>query len=218
MNCGVCGFPGCNEFAAAVLREEVDVEGCKAGGIEVAQDVAKVMGVSLDKEIEGVVAVVNCAGRQNNVEDRFIYDGLANCDIANSLAGGQLACVYGCLGGGDCIEACPLEAISFGDNNSIIIDKKECVGCGACVTSCPRNIITLIPTDKNLTNLCSNRQKGKLVRKVCTVGCIACKACEKVCEAEAIKMEEFLAIIDYEKCDECAKCVEKCPTDCLVCN
>lgn len=216
LNCGVCGYAGCNDFASAVLRDDAPVDGCKAGGIEIARDVADIMGVELEGEEEALVAVVNCTGRQDGVVERFIYDGIKDCNIANSLAGGSLLCTYGCLGGGDCIKACPFDAITYGKNNSIIIEQDKCVGCGGCVTACSRNIITLIPVEKRLRNLCANKEKGKLVRKSCKVGCIACKACQKACEVEAITIEDFLAVIDYEKCDDCGKCVEKCPTNCLL--
>ena len=44
------------------------------------------------------------------------------------------------------------------------------------------------------------------------VGCISCKICEKVCDYDAIKVENNIASIDYEKCVDCMVCAEKCPT------
>ena len=35
---------------------------------------------------------------------------------------------------------------------------------------------------------------------VCKAGCIGCKACEKVCRLGAIKVENNIAQIDYDKC------------------
>jgi len=35
--------------------------------------------------------------------------------------------------------------------------------------------------------------------------------CEKACEAGAIKVNDFVASIDFSKCTGCGKCVEKCP-------
>ena len=35
--------------------------------------------------------------------------------------------------------------------------------------------------------------------------------CEKVCESDAIHVENNCAKIDYSKCTACGKCVEKCP-------
>ena len=46
---------------------------------------------------------------------------------------------------------------------------------------------------------------------VCLVGCIGCKLCERNCEAGAIKVTNFLAHIDAEKCTNCGVCADKCP-------
>ena len=52
---------------------------------------------------------------------------------------------------------------------------------------------------------------GKNTRKVCDVGCISCKLCQKNCPEGAIVVDSFVAHIDYAKCTGCDKCVEKCP-------
>ena len=49
------------------------------------------------------------------------------------------------------------------------------------------------------------------MKNICTVGCIACRLCEKVCPTEAITVEDNLASIDYEKCINCGQCEQKCP-------
>ena len=57
-----------------------------------------------------------------------------------------------------------------------------------------------------------SKEKGKDVKSVCEVGCIGCKLCMRVCESNAITVENNLAKVDYEKCIHCMKCIEKCPT------
>jgi electron transport complex protein RnfB len=39
--------------------------------------------------------------------------------------------------------------------------------------------------------------------------------CEKVCPHQAIKVENNLARIDYDKCTSCGACVGKCPRKCI---
>jgi electron transport complex protein RnfB len=54
-------------------------------------------------------------------------------------------------------------------------------------------------------------EKGNIVRRQCDVGCISCKICEKACPTGAIKVENFVASIDYTKCIGCDECEEHCP-------
>ena len=45
---------------------------------------------------------------------------------------------------------------------------------------------------------------------VCSVGCIGCKMCEKVCESDAVHVVDNIAHIDPEKCIGCGACAATC--------
>ncbi len=47
-----------------------------------------------------------------------------------------------CSGCGDCVQACPLEAITIQDNVAVV-DADTCGDCGACVDVCPTGSITV---------------------------------------------------------------------------
>jgi len=47
-----------------------------------------------------------------------------------------------CTGCGECIEACPLEAIEIQDGLAVV-DAETCGDCGACVDVCPTESITV---------------------------------------------------------------------------
>ncbi|HHX22070.1 MAG TPA: RnfABCDGE type electron transport complex subunit B, partial [Clostridiales bacterium] len=49
-NCGVCGYPGCAAFAAAVVRGEAPVNGCLPGGAKAAEALAEIMGLNAEAQ------------------------------------------------------------------------------------------------------------------------------------------------------------------------
>ena len=83
--------------------------------------------------------------------------------------------------------------------------------CGACAKACPHLLIGMVPVKNHVAVRCSSRDKGAVVRKVCSAGCIGCMMCTKVCPTGAITVSDFLAAIDPEKCTNCGACAEKCP-------
>ncbi len=209
-NCGACGYAGCVNFAEAVAHGETDPGGCIPGGTETSQEIAKVLGKEVSSSASPV-AIVYCIGDCYKTTERFIYDGVQDCAVAAEFSGGHKNCVHGCLGLGNCVRVCLFDAIEMGSHDLPVVDKEACTGCGLCVTACPRDIIKLLPAgDDGHLVLCSSNDRGKTVAKSCDVGCIACKACIKACPQEAIVMEDNLAVIDLEKCDDCGECVKKC--------
>ena len=47
-----------------------------------------------------------------------------------------------CDGCGECVEACPLDAIQIQDDHAMI-DEETCSDCAACVDVCPNEAITV---------------------------------------------------------------------------
>jgi electron transport complex protein RnfB len=211
-NCGGCGLPGCGALAAAIVHGSSSVDACPVCSAPQLAEIARIMGVELAAGTRKV-AVVHCQGRR--VADRFTYAGPATCAAATLLIGGQKACPYGCLGFGDCVAACPFDAIHL-VGGIPVVDEQKCTACGKCVAACPRSLIDLQSTDSHVHVLCRSFDKGGPVRKYCDVGCIGCKKCEKECPFDAIHVSDFLAQIDYEKCTSCGACVKVCPMKTIV--
>ena len=48
-----------------------------------------------------------------------------------------------CFCCGTCVSLCPVEAISFDKDDSVVFDREKCVGstCGVCVDACPARAI-----------------------------------------------------------------------------
>ena len=132
-------------------------------------------------------------------------------EILTACPDGLLECASGCLGGGSCVKACRLGAVSIGANNAAVIDRGRCVGCGLCVKACPQHIIHLLPAGSVMTQRCSSHAKGADTARQCASGCIGCGVCQKNCPAGAITIQDGLAVIDYELCISCGMCAVKCP-------
>lgn len=216
-NCGACGAPGCEGFAIGVVEGKYPVHGCIAGGEEVAQRIAEIMGVEAG-EVERRIAVVKCRGDRENAPRLAEYQGIKTCKMLD-LIGGDKGCVYGCLGLGDCVEACPFEAIYMGENGLPIVIEERCTGCGECVRACPRGIMEIIPYNKLVYVACVSPERGQDITKVCKTGCIGCSLCARLAPEEKITMDGFLPVVHHDRIenyDELNQAVEKCPTKVLI--
>ena len=213
-NCGACGFAGCDAMAAAIVSGAAPVNGCPVGGAPVGAKIAEIMGTTAE-DTERNVAFVQCKGSCDVTHNQGNYIGIQDCRSA-VLAGLTVTeCSYGCLGFGSCVAACPNDAIHV-INGVAVVNRSKCVGCGLCAKACPRHLIDLVPESKRVSVQCSNKDKGPVVRKMCTAGCIGCGLCVKQCEFEAIEFDGTLARINPDKCTLCGKCAEKCPAKVIM--
>jgi electron transport complex protein RnfB len=215
-NCGACGFPGCSGLAKAIVDKKAPVNSCSICNRSTIEKIAEIVGATeISDDVQKKVARVMCQGGKN-VKVNAQYYGVETCYGASIVNGGPKACFYGCIGFGDCEKVCPVQAITMGEDGLPIIDEDKCGGCGLCVKECPKSVIVLTPKDNTVHVRCRATMKGKDVRAVCKAGCIACKQCERVCEFDAIHVENNVAVIDYDKCKNCMACVKKCPTKAIT--
>ena len=85
-------------------------------------------------------------------------DGVAEINVCNQC--------------GNCVEVCPVLAITKSKSGVVVINKKTCVGCFNCVGVCPTNTMFW---HESVTE---------------PFKCISCARCTKECPTEAIFMEE----------------------------
>ncbi len=213
INCGACGYKGCDDYAAALAEGNVKPNLCIPGAQCVADQIGELLNIKAEP-FNDVVAFVKCNGKKEATFKTAEYLGVQTCSAASLVYGGNNSCKFGCLGFGDCAAACPSDAICLKEGIARV-DTSRCVGCGICAKTCPKKIIAMVPQDTKTVVMCSNTQKGADARKACTNACIACKKCEKTCPNDAIKVINNLAVIDYDKCTNCGACVKECPTGCL---
>jgi Na+-translocating ferredoxin:NAD+ oxidoreductase RNF subunit RnfB len=218
-NCGGCGFAGCRAFAEAmVTNEDISALFCPVGGSDVMSKAAAHLG-KMAAEKEKQVAVVRCSGSCEVRPRTTFFDGPQSCAVLAATYGGDTGCTFGCLGKGDCVLVCDFDAIHINPATLLPeVDDEKCTSCGACVKACPKFIIELRkkgPKNRRIFVSCINKDKGGIAKKSCSVACIGCSKCFKVCAHEAITMSNNLAYIDSQKCKLCRKCVEECPTSAI---
>ena len=213
VNCGACGFKGCDDYAAAVADGSAKPNLCVPGAEATARELGEVLGIEVETP-EDVVAFVHCNGNCEATARKADYTGIPTCKAAAMLYAGPDACLFGCIGLGDCAAACPARAICLKDGIAHV-DTERCLGCGLCQTICPKHLISMIPQETTDVVMCNNQEKGADARKNCKNACIGCKKCEKVCPNGAVTVENNLAKIDYSKCVGCGACAEACPTGCM---
>lgn len=208
-NCGGCGYTGCSALAEAIVSNGESATKCNLMTEENNKIICDIMGISAGKIIKKT-ARLKCAGVSDACKNKYDFTGINDCFTAMQLNGGPKSCEYGCMGLGSCVAACDFGAITIMDGIANI-DKNKCTGCARCVSACPKSIIEPVPRVNTVHVACSSNDKGAVTKTCCSVGCIGCKICEKKCDFDAIKVENNVAHIDYEKCTSCGICAEACP-------
>ena len=58
-----------------------------------------------------------------------------------------------CVGCGICVERCPMQALSMGDDGKVVLNRALCIGCGLCATKCPSGAVMLERKPLNELNI-----------------------------------------------------------------
>ncbi|MBN2653424.1 MAG: RnfABCDGE type electron transport complex subunit B [Spirochaetales bacterium] len=216
INCGACGFPGCSGYANAIVNSGAPIDKCSPGAGAVISALASYLGIEAGEDSLPMKAFVACRGSRDKAAIKYDYRGMKDCNAMKLLYQGDKVCSYGCLAGGSCIKVCPVDAISYDSEGCVVVDQKKCIGCEKCIAVCPTNVIKMIPENSKFAVACNSKDKGGVVKKYCTVGCIGCKICEKVSTDGGFIIEDFLARIDYSKISNQNIAYQKCPAKCIL--
>ncbi|PKL89334.1 MAG: electron transporter RnfB [Ignavibacteriae bacterium HGW-Ignavibacteriae-2] len=208
-NCGACGRAGCYDFASNVVNGTAPVNGCPVGGNDTAVIIAEIMGVEAGSTVKMVPRIMCRGGNSEAVKKMAEYYGPLSCKAMDVVSGGDKMCYYGCLGGGDCVEVCPFDAMIMNENGIPEVIEELCTGCTMCVKACPRNVIEMHPIDRNVFVFCKNEDDPKSSKEVCNVSCWGCGICARKSEG-SVEMIGFLGHINYDKLDESKIPFDKC--------
>ena len=180
-NCGACGYAGCDDYAKALANDPtVPSNLCAPGGDAAATKIAAILGQEAMDVIEKV-AVIHCSGINDVTKSEMEYQGLQSCAAAKGFFGGPGQCKFGCIGLGDCENACPHGAIQVCEGVAKV-DRSICIGCGICAKTCTHGAIVL---ENNLAYI--DFAKCKL-----------CRECEAVCPTGAIHGVNFPKPLDRD--------------------
>lgn len=133
----------------------------------------------------GKKAVVLCSPEREFSERRFNYTGKKDCTLFKSIYDAEYDCGFGCSGFGNCVYACPRQAISIENGTAVV--NSTCNGCGICVSTCPKQLIVLIPADQTSCVMCKASKDEKN----------GCSMCGKESKIKIYSKKHF---IFWEKC------------------
>ena len=211
-NCGACGQPGCRAFAEQLVRGALPPSRCTVASADGIAAIAELLDVDPGRQ-EKRVARLHCAGGRGHASQIAEYQGLDSCLAASVLSAGGKGCTWGCLGLGDCQQACSFDAIQMHRNGLPQVDIDRCTACGDCVDACPRDLFELLPLSHHLLVQCRIPLAGDLARALCTTACDACGRCAADAAPGLIRMQDNLPLVDYGAGGPAApEATYRCPT------
>ena len=92
VNCGACGYKGCDDYAAAVAEGTAKPNLCVPGAEATAQELSEILGVEVEAP-KDVIAFVHCNGTCDAASNKAVYDGVATCMAHSTMC--RFACDSG---------------------------------------------------------------------------------------------------------------------------
>jgi ferredoxin len=161
------------------------------------------------------------------------YINRANADVKSYSVNTR-----GCIGCEQCLEICPVDAITL-HSGKAVIDQEKCIECGICYDGngdsylgCPVGAIEEVQASQTSSINSNVEQSSQDVSNVAVIadsiyfvvpeGCISCGLCVTNCPLDAIEMINGKAVIDQEKCIECGICADGngdfngCPVNTII--
>lgn len=215
-NCGACGEPGCGAFANQLLADSVEPGDCTVSSTGDRAEIAEFLGVDVGGGADRV-ARLRCGGAEGLVGQLATYKGRGSCRAAAVVDGGGRACPWGCLGLGDCEDACDFDAIVMGADGLPHVTPEACVACNDCSDVCPLDLFVVEPVEERLFVQCASPLEGSDAQALCAVACDACGRCALDGPGESVRMTGGLPVITWNGPDEpTVEATFRCPTGAIV--
>ena len=219
LNCGACGYAGCESYAEALASgADDDIARCTPGGSQTKFTLGRELGLETGGSPMREVARLACTGGVSVAVKDYRFAGYADCESLVLHYGGDKGCKYGCLGLGSCVKACPVDAIYYTTDGLVKVDEEKCISCGLCVTACPTGVMKMAKADSHWFVACNSRDTAKVTKNLCSVGCIACRICERKFPEAGFVVTDNLSVLDYKEGnrEEQASAAAACPPKCII--
>jgi NADP-reducing hydrogenase subunit HndC len=143
-SCGKC--TPCREGTKRmleILERITDGEG-KEGDIELLERLATNIKTTSLCALGGSAPnpVLSTLEHFRNEYEAHIYDDKCPAGVCQELTGAYVIDGEACVGCTNCVDVCPVDAISGEPQEAHIIDSDACISCGACEAECPVDAIT----------------------------------------------------------------------------
>lgn len=123
--CGQCGYPGCVNYAEAIVNNDEVINKCPPGGQSTVNAIAELLGVEPPASED---------------EDAVSGPVIAYIDETDC---------YGCT---KCLRTCPVDAIIGATKQMHTVIDTDCTGCGLCVDTCSKHCIEMYPVPVTTKN------------------------------------------------------------------
>lgn len=219
LNCGLCGYAGCEPYAEAMASTmDSDITKCTPGGLDTQNSLAKLLDIEVGEVSLRMIAQLACIGNDEVARKEFNYLGYSDCESAYSHFHGYKGCKYGCLGLGSCIKSCPVDAIEYTNTGLVKVSRELCIGCEICVAVCPTGVMAMVPENAKWFVACKSKDPPKVTKGFCQSGCIACRICERKFPNSGFIVSDNLSVLSYDSTseEEQKAASAACPTKCII--
>jgi Na+-translocating ferredoxin:NAD+ oxidoreductase subunit B len=214
INCGICGYAGCDGYLNAVIADNEKSDLCSKDD-KLIDKLDSFKKKNPNKNLK-FVAKIFCLG-DDSAKTEYIFNGKDSCQTVYSFYKGDKVCKDACLGRGDCMDICPEGAVKKDKKNRIWIDSDLCTGCKICMKICPTKVIKLVPENGGYFIACSSHKGEKFVKEECNRGCINCGKCDSIVnDSGRLAIENGLAVVRYNSKRNIVDASNQCPTDVIV--